>query len=279
MPIMHVSGTKLHYEEYGSGDEIVLSAQNLFFSGCYQAELAKPPTNCHVYAITLRGYGASEHVVDDQPRDWYQLWMEDILAFAQAIGAERFIYTGNSHGSVAGWYLARHHPEVLKGLISVSGTPHTRKLAGAFSAGRARILAQDDPTALEAAAWNATHPTSDAFRLERRMLCRREHIAHLRTMSADEFLINPGLMFPEAATDEQLATLLSTLTVPTLIINAMLDHLSTPEVTLAVGRALPGSKTVFFQNFEHSLADERPDLVNHEIGLFIEQLNARVFGS
>ena len=137
--------------------------------------------------------------------------------------------------------------------------------------------APNDLAALEAAAWNATYPTNDVFRLERRMLCREEHIAYLRAMSDDEFLINPGLMFPEAATDEQLATLLSTITVPTLLLNAMLDHLSTPEITLAVGRSMPGSKTVLFQNFEHSLADERPDLVNHEIGLFIEQLNAGVF--
>ena len=51
----------------------------------------------------------------------------------------------------------------------------------------------------------------------------------------------------------------------------MLDHLSTPEITLAVGaisarlqdRPLPEFRAFARQN-------ERPDLVNHEIGLFIE---------
>jgi pimeloyl-ACP methyl ester carboxylesterase len=95
--------------------------------------------------------------------------MEDVLAFAQAINVDRFTSTGNSHGATVGWYLARQRPDVLKCLISVSGSPHAHWLASAFSEGRERIRSGNaDPDAIEAAAWSVSYPTSDAFRLARR---------------------------------------------------------------------------------------------------------------
>ena len=77
--------------------------------------LGKPPYDYHCFLVYMRGYGKSTHITDNVERDYNEIWGEDLLAFAKAMGIKSFYYTGVSHGNFAGWYAAFNHPEVLKG--------------------------------------------------------------------------------------------------------------------------------------------------------------------
>jgi len=62
-------GIRLHYEEYGSGDRIILSAQaGVFYPRGVQQELAK--RGYHVFCMTLRGFAPSDYVKEEYGTAW-----------------------------------------------------------------------------------------------------------------------------------------------------------------------------------------------------------------
>ncbi|GLY87460.1 alpha/beta fold hydrolase [Actinoallomurus iriomotensis] len=106
MPLMEIADATLHYDEYGTGDEVVLSSAMAFDPQAYPGCLAAPPTGHHVYTIQARGHGASSHPDSPPEQGWLDQWADDVCAFADRLGVDRFIYTGISHGGGIGWHLA-----------------------------------------------------------------------------------------------------------------------------------------------------------------------------
>ena len=53
-------GLTLHYDEYGSGNRVILSAQAGFYPKGLQQSLAEQ--GYHVYCMTLRGFAPSSFV-------------------------------------------------------------------------------------------------------------------------------------------------------------------------------------------------------------------------
>src|SRR3954447_15870090 len=106
MPQLKVNGAELSYQEFGGGPTLVVSAQQEFTAGGFAEQLAAPPTNYHVVAITLRHLRKTDEGLDEDrhPR-WYARWSADVFAATQALGLSNFIYTGVSHGAVIGWHL------------------------------------------------------------------------------------------------------------------------------------------------------------------------------
>lgn len=75
-----------------------------------------------IVRFDMRGYGQSE-----VPPEGYAWSIEgltnDLFAIADAAGAERFHYVGESLGGALGYYLAIHHPERLLSLVACTA-PH-----------------------------------------------------------------------------------------------------------------------------------------------------------
>ena len=111
MTALRVNGAELAYTEFGTGDTVVVSAQQEFTRGGFLEQLAARPTNYHVFAIRLRNLNkADEGLGEDRSPRWYARWSNDVFAATQALGLSDFIYTGVSHGGVIGWHLAVEHP-------------------------------------------------------------------------------------------------------------------------------------------------------------------------
>jgi len=279
MPKIQVNGTTLHYEEYGSGDNVLISTQNFFFSGCHMELLSKPPYNYHVYLITMRGYGESEHVYDQPVRNWVPIWGEDVLAFAEALGIERFYYSGISHGNWAGWYIALHRPEVLRGFAAVNGIiQFTPPNAGKVFPPMQEVdwdSIVGDREALSKLAWNTSYPTSNERRLARREHCRKEHLEILVKRRKEEFLMrNTSMSCCDAESEEEMFRRLSNISIPVLILNGIRDNLSTPEQALRVAKVIPGAKLVMYEDFEHAGADECPEAVALECDRFFRETDS-----
>ena len=68
------NGVTLSYREYGSGDRYLLSTQNFFFEHCHEALLGQEPYHYHVFLITMRGYGESDHIYDAEPKNYTSIW-------------------------------------------------------------------------------------------------------------------------------------------------------------------------------------------------------------
>jgi pimeloyl-ACP methyl ester carboxylesterase len=272
MPQVTVNGVELYYEECGTGEEVVVSAQMAFGSFSYQRLLALPPAGYRVYMVTPRGYGKSSHVWEDYGNRWYSIWAEDVYQFSRKLGLDRFIYTGASHGAGVGWHLVLEHPEAVKAFISVVGAPHDRAGGDTSEGRRKTIEAADDPGRIEEVIGLLFSPTSDEKRLERRRQIMEEMRKHYASMSREELVINPRKPLAEAKTNEELAALLSRVRVPTLLICGMQDNVIPPEMSLLAARAIPGAKAVFFQDEGHMLPAESPEKVVAEIVSFVSSL-------
>jgi pimeloyl-ACP methyl ester carboxylesterase len=256
---------QLYYEEYGSGDAVLLSAHMAIAPGdSYQKRLGE--AGFHVYSLQLRGFGESTHVMQAPAEGWYRIWAEDVYRFGRALAADRFIYTGVSHGAGVGWHLALAHPEVLHAFVAVVGGPHDRAQPRTRGIG---VDGANPPPMYEV-------PTSDPVRLRR----RAERAQYLRARAAhlsspEERAISPGKLFPELETNEQLSERLSQVKVPTLLLYAAQDDIIPPEMALLALKAVQGAKLVLYQDYSHSLAQEAPERLVDEFVLFMQEVDTR----
>ena len=82
--IITKDGIRLHYDEYGSGGRVILSAQAGFYPKGMQQYLAD--MGYHVYCLTLRGFYPSDYVDEDHGQGWYDVFADDVIALADALG-------------------------------------------------------------------------------------------------------------------------------------------------------------------------------------------------
>jgi pimeloyl-ACP methyl ester carboxylesterase len=273
MSLMDVGDGELYFEEFGSGDEVVLSSAMGFAAGTYPEILAAAPTSYHVYTIQARGFGRSTHPATP-PESWLDQWADDVCAFADRLGVPRFIYTGISHGGGIGWHIARRNPDRLKALISVVGTPHDREGGTASSAGRRRFIEQRrDPAVVTEILEHMAGWTDDPQRREsrdRRFALAAEEASR---RPDDEAEINQGKPYPDAQTDEELAQIFTGIRVPVLILAGMRDGVISPASALRAAVNVRGAKSVMFEDEGHMIGEESPERLAREVRVFVDELN------
>jgi pimeloyl-ACP methyl ester carboxylesterase len=277
MPVMQLGDAELYFEEFGSGDEVIVSAQMHFDPDGYTRLLAERNPGFRIYQITLRGYGNSTHIYEDLGPRLLHIWADDVYRFSRKLGLERFIYSGVSHGAGVGWRLALDHPEALKAFISIVGAPHDRTGGDSSEARRRTQEGADDPKAFAESLRERpllyAVPTKDPRRLERRRLAQERAIARFASMKPEELRLNQRKPFPEAKTNEELAAVLARVSVPTLLLCGVQDDIISAEMSLLAARSVPGAKAVFYQDHSHTLPGEAPERICMEIELFVRELN------
>ncbi len=257
MPTLLANGAELYYEEYGGGAEFIISAQNRITAGPESYLELLAAAGMHVYSIQLRGFGRSSQMANEPDGGWYPLWAEDVYQFARELGIAKFIYTGISHGAGVGWNLALMHPQALRAFVGVVGGPHDR------SKPRLRGMGM-------AAAPMFVVPTDDPVRLRRRSTWLEASTRPTEPVGGAQ--INPGKVFPELNTNEEVAERLRHISVPTLLLNGAQDDIIPAEMSLLVARSVPAAKMVLYQDHSHTLAREAPERLVAEIMLFLSEL-------
>jgi pimeloyl-ACP methyl ester carboxylesterase len=274
MPTMDIGTGEVWFEEFGDGDEVVLSSAMGFAAGAYPEVLAAPPTGYHVFTIQARGFGRSTHPAEPPAIGWLDQWADDVCAFADRIGVDRFLYTGISHGGGIGWHIARRHPERLKALISVVGTPHDRAGGTESSEGRRRFIAQrKDPAAVIANLEHMAGWTDDPARIESRRVRFARAAEEAGRRPDDEAELNQGKPFPEARTDEELAEVYRGIRLPVLILAGMRDGVISPVSALRAAVNVRGAKAVLFEDEGHMMGEESAERLVREVRVFVDELN------
>lgn len=280
MPLQKIDDAQLWYDEYGPDDasETILSCAMGFAGGSsYPEILADPPTGYKVYTIVARGFGRSTHPQDPPGEGWLTRWADDVVAFADAKGIDRFVYTGASHSAGVGWYIAVRNPQRLKAFVSVVGTPHDRFGSTDSSEGRREVirarLAGDTGNVRaqleKLGGW--LHEDETDRRRERDALIDAA-VATTMTRDEDESRINQGMPFPEAKTNDELAEVLRTIRVPTLMLAGMRDGIVSPESSLRGVTNVRDSKAVFFESEGHFMSQEIPERLAREVRLFLDEI-------
>ncbi|MEO5535350.1 MAG: alpha/beta hydrolase [Pseudolysinimonas sp.] len=273
MPTCEIDGARVWYDSFGEDERLPMFSSAMGFEGGgYPEILASSPTSRRVVQVQARGYGRSSRVTETPPEGWLALWADDVCRVADALGVERFYYTGVSHGGGIGWYIALRHPERLAGFISVVGTPHDREGGTASSAGRAIVQAnRHDPAVIRQQFEILAGWTDDPTRLEGREHMYAHVAARMAAQDESEAAINQGKPFPEATTDEELAAILRTVDVPTLILAGMRDGVISPLSSLRGIVNVPRAKAVFWEDEGHMIAGESPARLAREVGLWLSE--------
>jgi pimeloyl-ACP methyl ester carboxylesterase len=272
----------LAYKEYGTGDKYLISSQNFFFEDAHMALLGKPPYDYHCFLVYMRGYGKSTHITDTEPKNYIEIWGNDITRFAEAMGIPSFYYTGVSHGNFCGWHIAFNRPELLRGFVCVDGICQWREPEDTSVMERYK---KPDPNtlvgnydALEKMAWMENWPTQNPERLSRRAANHKEHTEILMGRTAEEFDVpNAGDMTCcNAKSRQEFYDKLSKIPVPTLIWIGGLDPLAKAEDALTVAQTIPGASLLTYQHLGHGGADECPELCARDCDRFFKDIEGRV---
>lgn len=115
-----VNGVELSVTEAGEGPLVVLchGFPELAYSWRHQLE-ALAEAGYHAVAPDQRGYGRSSCPAAVEDYDVVAL-TDDVLALADAYGAERFVVVGHDWGSIVAWTTALRAPERVRGVVGMS---------------------------------------------------------------------------------------------------------------------------------------------------------------
>ena len=258
--ILAKDGVRLHYEEYGDGGRIILSAQVGFYPEGMQQALAEK--GYHVYCMTLRGFAPSDYVEEDYGTGWYDVFAEDVICLADAVGAETFCYMGASHGAGIGWHLVLRHPERVKAFIAVVPGPHSLA-EGAMSYRQMLIqgLIEAPPP--------FDPPIDGDPGGEARRRKRQAWLEKLPEADPREKRIDYGRPLMALGSEERLQEALSSIQVPTLILGGEEDPISTPALMMRTASCLPHCKLVIYSNCGHNIDTDLTEELAEEAERFL----------
>jgi pimeloyl-ACP methyl ester carboxylesterase len=117
MPVVRAGDLEVSYREAGRGTPLVLVHGNWATNSWWEPTLARLPVGRRGIAPDMRGRGGTRG-----PDNEYSIssLAEDLRAFADAIGLERFDLVGHSLGSCVAMQFALAHGERLRSLTVVS---------------------------------------------------------------------------------------------------------------------------------------------------------------
>ena len=258
-------GFSLHYDEYGTGSRVIISAQAGFYPDGMQQALAEK--GYHVYCLTLRGFAPSSYVQEDYGDRWYDVFAEDVICLADAEGITQFCYLGASHGAGVGWHLLLRSPDRVQAFVAVVPGPHS--LAEGSMSYRQMLM-----QGLISAPPPFDPPIDHDPAREERRRRREAWLAGLPEADPREKRIDYGRPLMRCGTEEKLREALSSIQTPTLILGGTEDPISTPELMMRTARCLPHCKLVMYSNCGHNIDTDLTEELTGEADRFLKQAAA-----
>ena len=249
MPLMEVEkGVNIHYEEWGEGDRYLLCTQVSHSRFSLERELAK--RGFHVFLLTNRGFGQSTHVQEDYGEHWYDRFADDVIAFADKMGIDKFAYSGASHGAGTGWHVVLRHPERVICFFAVVPGPHNldegkQSIRSLTMSGKLKLpvmrTESADPRIQERYAIEAEEDRA------KRAQPDYEAIYDAPETKAIDF----GRPLAALHTEANVLEALKAIKTPVLIIGGMEDPISRPDLMIRTAKCLPNCKLIIHSGVSH----------------------------
>lgn len=262
MKAISADGHELRARTLGDGPLPVLFVHGWMVSGAVWDELlaALPPTRHRFIVPDLRGTGGSARPVEGYRLEQY---CADLLAIADASGAQRFTIVGHAMGGQLAQMLAARHPERVAGVVGLSpvpasGIPLPDEVIALFSSCAAD---RDKQTAILGAASKAL---PEATR---------------------ERLLDDGVQTSDAAIRGALhafrvggfASELSSIHAPTLCVSTEDPFLPRDFLQASVAAPIASASLVHLPGAGHYLMNERPGECAAIVGAFLAGLPAGLY--
>ena len=121
MPTVEVNGVQLHYDAYGdpAAPPVVLLHGTPANASRWAGIATALADGYRVLAPDQRGHGRSGHSAGYS----FEAYRDDVRAFADALGLDRFALVGHSMGGTVACLFAERHPDRLTALVLVDSPP------------------------------------------------------------------------------------------------------------------------------------------------------------
>ena len=211
----------------------------------------------HVYALDQRGHGESAHAADGYARDRF---VEDLAAFADALGLERFTLSGLSMGGWHSMLYAADNPERVERIVMVDIGPEPSE-AARTSAGDRPPTPMEFDSLDDAVAWaRAGNPWASDARLAQDVRDKtRQTDGGKWTWKADPALFNVPL--PDMS-DETLIgrywSALKTIPCPILEVRGADSPLVSDEILARMKAAAKDLRSVDVADAGHVVTVDKP---------------------
>ncbi len=251
MPVIEVEkGINIFYEELGEGDRYLLCTQVGHSRFTLERELAK--RGFHVFLLTNRGFGRSTHVTEDYGEHWYDRFADDVIAFADKMGIEKFAYSGASHGAGTGWHVVLRHPERVICFFAVVPGPHN------LDEGKSSIRSMTMSGKMKPPVMRTPSPdprVQERYAIEDALgRAQREAPDYAEVFDSPETrAIDFGRPLAALHTEANVLEALKTIQTPVLIIGGMEDPISRPDLMLRTAKCLPNCKLVIHSGVAHAI--------------------------
>jgi 3-oxoadipate enol-lactonase len=261
MPYTENDGTKIYWEERGTGDPLLLIMGLGSTLNMWHRTLPMVSPHYRTIVFDNRGVGKS-----DVPTGPYSIstMASDAIAVMNAAGVETAHVFGISMGGIIAQELALAHPERVRSLIlgcTTHGGPESipvdQKVLDVLMA-RGKMTIEE---AIEAMLPFVYDSGTSREELEKDIELRRQYAPSPQGYYAQL----QGILAYESRTR------LSKITSPTLVIHGETDQLIPAENGRIIAGLIPGSKLVMIPNASHIFMTDQPKATNDAILGFLGQ--------
>ncbi|REE99868.1 alpha/beta fold hydrolase [Thermomonospora umbrina] len=265
-------GTELHHEERGAGRPLVMLHGWTFSGRFFHRNAERLADHARVVTIDLRGHGES-----DKPGHGYRVGRlaKDVYDVLEALDLTDVTLLGWSLGCPVIWsYLELFGAHRLAQAVFVEQTP--RQYYGPDWS-YAHATCYDDAglartqTQIELAAEDYDRQQIDT--IVHRPLPDDERRLLLAEMAKCPPRVRNAVMADHTRLDWR--DLLPTIALPSLVLVARRDAVMPWQGPAHVGRAIPGARTVFFEESGHALFLDEPDRFDETVADFLREGGSR----
>lgn len=264
MPVAHLNGTEIHYQEAGAGraDAVLLLHAFPLNAGMWSRELAALAPRFRVIAPDYRGLGRSGAPPEASTMD---LLASDVRALLAHLRVERAVVAGLSMGGYVAFELYRQAPGLFRGLVLCD-----TKAAADTAEGRAQREAFAARALERGMSWVADEQTS-------KLLRRQPDPAVVREVRT---LIGQGTPAGVAAGQRGMARrpdsteTLGRVGVPVLVIVGEEDQVSSVADAEAMARTAPHGRLVRIPSAGHLSNLENPAAFEDALAAFVAAVPA-----
>lgn len=257
-----INNLTIGYQEKGEGQALVFLHGGVSDSRFWDRELEAFSDDFHTIAWDAPGCGVS-----DDPQEGFSLsdYADALAGLLAHIDVDKPIVLGISFGGGLAIEFYNRHPKIPKALILVSayagwaGSLSEEEVARRVERGRAQSTM--DPEAV-AEMWMPSlfykTPSQEVLDEEKNII--------------SDFHPKGSQIMLEAFAEADLSNVLPKIDVPTLLLYGDKDVRSPVAVAKEIHEKIPNSKLVFLEDVGHVLSKEAPELFDHEIRKFINNL-------
>jgi pimeloyl-ACP methyl ester carboxylesterase len=236
MTSVEINGARIHYEEHGAGEPLVLLHGGLVSSASWEPALPHLTGELRVITPDTRGHGRSTNPSGELS---YPRHADDVAALIAALELDRPIVGGYSDGGQIALELGVRHPEAARALIVAAAHPGAN--APPIAEAAAALLGGDDPNAPD-----VEHV--EAFLGDFAALIKSWHVGGEPQWRALVQLTGPMWLAYAGLTEDEVRRI----EVPVLLFTGDRDEMVPLDMTLSLYRTLPNAELAVAPGADHA---------------------------